>query len=291
MGRRPRRRGGLVRGREPGAARRIGASRDHGFDDLACQFPWTVAAFLDRRGDWQNYAATQRVALTAAGNLGDRAAQARAHRHIGRALFALSAFDEAHAHLSEARDLFERLGEHVTEAGVQLDLSRLRAKQGQSRDALDHAKRALDKFQAAGIELGQAFALNMVGWVHASLGDPEALAYCAQSLRMSRKIGDRRGQAFAWDSLGFAHHRLGQHLRAITCFRRAIQLYHEMEDPYEQSQTLVHLGDAEHATGDLAAARQAWLRALSLLEELDHPEAAQVRARLAPGSSEPASRT
>ena len=64
-----------------------------------------------------------------------------------------------------------------------------------------------------------------------------------------------------------------------------------MEDPYEQSQTLVHLGDAEHATGDLAAARHAWLRALSLLEELDHPEAEQVRARLAPGSSEPASRT
>ena len=43
---------------------------------------------------------------------------------------------------------------------------------------------------------------------------------------------------------------------------------------------LVHLGDAYHAAGEPDHARQAWQEALAILEDLNHSDADQVRARL-----------
>jgi NB-ARC domain len=42
-----------------------------------------------------------------------------------------------------------------------------------------------------------------------------------------------------------------------------------------------HLGDTYHATNDLDAAREAWQQALTILDQLDHPDAGQIRAKLA----------
>ena len=60
---------------------------------------------------------------------------------------------------------------------------------------------------------------------------------------------------------------------------------------YYLTTMLVHLGDAYHAAGDPEHARQAWQDALAILEDLNHSDASQVRARLegegppVPGSS------
>ena len=42
----------------------------------------------------------------------------------------------------------------------------------------------------------------------------------------------------------------------------------------------MHLGDAYHASGEPALARDAWQTALAILEELHHADADQVRNRL-----------
>src|SRR5262245_19094212 len=44
---------------------------------------------------------------------------------------------------------------------------------------------------------------------------------------------------------------------------------------------LTRLGDTRHAAGELAQARQAWQQALAILEDIQHPDAGQVRAKLA----------
>ena len=45
--------------------------------------------------------------------------------------------------------------------------------------------------------------------------------------------------------------------------------------------TLGHIGDASHATGRLDDARAAWQDALAILDELRHPDAALIQAKLA----------
>jgi hypothetical protein len=44
---------------------------------------------------------------------------------------------------------------------------------------------------------------------------------------------------------------------------------------------LTHLGDARHALGELPQAREAWQQALAILEDLQHPGAGPIRAKLA----------
>jgi tetratricopeptide (TPR) repeat protein len=83
-----------------------------------------------------------------------------------------------------------------------------------------------------------------------------------------------------WDSLGYVHHRLGDHRQAIGCFDRALDLYEQHGIRYHQAVALIHLGDVHSRAGVLGSARTTWQRALGILDELDHPEADQVRAKL-----------
>ena len=123
--------------------------------------------------------------------------------------------------------------------------------------------------------------LNGVGWIHAQLGDYEqALEFCEQALSMYRGRGDPLNEAATWDSMGYALLHLGRLDEAIGCLRTALRHHRGLRPGYYQTTMLVHLGDAYHAAGDLGLARQAWQDALAILEDLNHSDADQVRARL-----------
>jgi tetratricopeptide (TPR) repeat protein len=114
------------------------------------------------------------------------------------------------------------------------------------------------------------------------LGDyEEAITYCHRALQVQKELGDRFGQAETWDSIGYAHHHLGRHATAITCYETAAALYREFDDRYNEADTLTSLGDAHHAAGQPAPARTAWRHALDLFDLLGHPDADDVRIRLA----------
>ena len=49
----------------------------------------------------------------------------------------------------------------------------------------------------------------------------------------------------------------------------------------DEADALTRLGDTRHAADELAQARQAWQQALAILEDLQHRDADQVRAKLA----------
>ena len=51
-------------------------------------------------------------------------------------------------------------------------------------------------------------------------------------------------------------------------------------DRYHEAVILDHLGDSHHGAGEVAAAREAWRRAMAILNELDHPDAGQIRVKL-----------
>ena len=59
-------------------------------------------------------------------------------------------------------------------------------------------------------------------------------------------------------------------------------MFRELGDRYNQASVLVHVGDNLSASKDRAGARAAWREALAILEELSHPDADQVRAKLRP---------
>jgi tetratricopeptide (TPR) repeat protein len=99
-------------------------------------------------------------------------------------------------------------------------------------------------------------------------------------LPMAPTVAELGATGHDWDSLGHAHHHLGDHVDAIACYQRALDLIRDLGGGFCDSVILVHRGDAHHAVGDRAAARDAWRQALAILDDLRHPDADQVRAKL-----------
>ncbi|GAB3427790.1 ATP-binding protein [Flindersiella endophytica] len=253
-----------------------------GFGEYAWQLAWSVANYLDVQGRWDDLRASHEVALTAATRLNRRIGQVHAHAGIAVAHARRNRFSLAAGHLRRALDLCEQVDDDVAEAHLHYILSWVYASQDHHGDALHQAERALELFQALGNRSMQARALNAIGCDHAMLGDDrQTLAYCQQALAMLRELGDRSGEAATLDSLGCAHRRLGNHQQSVECCRTAAELAHEQGSRLPRAITLDHLGDAHHSAGDDTAAGTAWRRALQLFEELDHADAAQVRAKLA----------
>jgi tetratricopeptide (TPR) repeat protein/transcriptional regulator with XRE-family HTH domain len=256
------------------------AGRDASVGPLA----HAVAPFLDRQGHWHDGLTIWGTVIGSTQRLGDRAAEARAQRHLGRAYTRLYRFDDAVVHLRRALELTDATGDRTERAHVHGMLAILCERRGDLELALHHNREALDGYRATGHRRGEANALNGIGWNLTLLGDHEkALAHCQPALTLLEQEGDRAGQAQTWDSLGHAHHGLGQHAEAAACYRHALELVRELGDRFGEAEGLDRIGDVQRDTGDPATARRSWRRALDILTELGHPSAERIRAKLAAG--------
>jgi tetratricopeptide (TPR) repeat protein/DNA-binding XRE family transcriptional regulator len=253
-----------------------------GFDRHAWQLPWAMASELHNRGHWQDRVATQRVALAAATRLGDAAAQALSGRLLAGSYATLADYEEARRHFASSLALYQRLGDRLGEAKVQNDLGVLAQFQRRYADALGHAEQALHLFEAIGDKAAHAQVLNNIGWYYGLLGDYErARAICRRSLALNAQADHRAPEGFVWDSLGYAEHHLGNLAEAADCYQRALTFYRKAGDRFQEAESLTRLGDTRQAAGELTQARHTWQQALAILEDLQHPGADQVRAKLA----------
>ena len=252
-----------------------------GADAYAWQLPWALAPYFSLRGHHLDLATTQDTALRAARRLGDRRAQAECHRSLARAHAWQGGNVEAVHHLDRALELYTEIDDRVGQAAIRLNVGSVLTRQGRHREALDHAQQAYDLYEAMGRRAWQARSLDAIGWLRAQLGEyAEAQVYCRRALALHQEVGDRHGEAEAWDSLGYTHHHLGDHTDAAACYGQAIALYHALGDRFQEGTSLANLGDTYEAVGDPAAACTARRQALAILDEIDHPDADAVRAKL-----------
>jgi tetratricopeptide (TPR) repeat protein len=259
----------------------VNLATETGFDVHAWQLPWAMVDFLDIRGHWREWAATQRRAVAAATRSGDVAGQAAATRLLASACARLGDYDQARVHLADCLGLYQRLGDRSGEARAHQSLSWIAERQFAYADALGHSEQALGLFRGTGNRAGQAGALNSVGWCHALLGDPQqARRYCRQALSLHQELCDRHGEAHTWDSLGYAERQLGHLATAATCYQHALRLFRELGARYNEADTLVNIGDTRQAGGNQAQASAAWRKALAILDDLKHADGGKVRAKL-----------
>ena len=258
------------------------AVRD-GFDDYACQIAGTLEPFFTQRSNWQDLARTQQTRLDSSDRLGDPSGQARAHLHLGRALARLGQADAARRHLAQAVELSRALGDRPTEARAHLALSHVwSAGQFNPAEALASCLRALELAEAAGDVALMAHACNNLGYDYALHGDADqALAYCRRALDLCHQARtDPALEAHIYDSLGYAYRCLGDQRQAIASYWRAVRTSQAIGAPYLGAESLSNLGDCHAAAGDAAAAAEAWQLALSILDDLNHPYAADVRRKI-----------
>ncbi|MEW1825618.1 BTAD domain-containing putative transcriptional regulator [Streptomyces sp. NPDC088196] len=253
----------------------------HGSGEHSWQLALVLELYLDRRGRWSEQLDAQTTAVEAARRLGDISGQAFAHRALGFVCGRLGRPDEADVHLARALELFGEIGDRVGRSRTHRRLAFLANGRGRHEDALDHYSEASALCRAAGRRDGEAGIANEVGWTYILMGKYEdALTECGLAVAAHRETGDRNGEAAALDSLGYAHHHLGDHERALECYEQALRLYREVRDRYLEADTLVHIGDTRRAAHQDTEAALAWREALGILDEIGHPDAADVRRRL-----------
>jgi tetratricopeptide (TPR) repeat protein/transcriptional regulator with XRE-family HTH domain len=266
----------------------VECSASAGFSTHTGQLAWTMEPFLERRGHWHELLAVQRIALDTARRGTDRVALARGHWCFGWACHRLGRREEALAHLRRALDLYADLDDPVARANVHVEIAIVLDRPAHAEQALWHLRRALDLFRSAGHPAGEARALNNLGWNYALLGEYQrAIEYCTRALRMHREAGNRLGEVATWDSLGYANHHLGNLDRAIACYQRALDLDREAHDRKFEADILSRLGDAQRDAGEAGAARSSWRNALAIFDDLDHPDADALRAKLGREDSRP----
>jgi len=261
----------------------VSLAADNGYDVHAWQLAFSLETYFYRRSHWHDWAATQAVALAAACRLGDPYAQALALSGMANAQLQTGRPAEALTHLARALRLREEAGDVHGQARVHLYASRALEVQGRYRDALARCRRALALAKAAGAPALplQAEALNSAGWALAELGEyHEALGYCQQAIALNQQLGNMHLQPAILDSLAYIHLQLGHNAEAASCYGRAIELFHELGHRYPKAEALACIGDAQQIDGNLPAAREAWTQALAILDDLHHPDAEHLRARL-----------
>jgi DNA-binding SARP family transcriptional activator/tetratricopeptide (TPR) repeat protein len=252
-----------------------------GLDTHAWQLPHVVCDFLERRGHWDECKVIQHTAVVSAARIGDAAAQALSLRYLASSEVLLGDYDQARTHLMDCIRLNQQLGDRVGEAYAYHDLGGLDDCEGRYAAALGCHEQALALCCAAGHHVGQGLALNAIGWNHAMRGDyRSARTSCRRALVLLREAGHRHAEAHTLDSLGYAEHNLGRLAEAVKCYQQSISLFRQLGVRVSEAETLARLGDTRRAAGHPDAARDAWLRALEILDDLGHSGADEVRAKL-----------
>lgn len=244
----------------------------HGIDTRTWELVWVLVDYLDRRGLWNDWLAVQRIALAAAERTGEAGPALIMHRGLGRALNRIGRLDEAEGHLLQTLALCQELGDRAQEASTQQVLADLYGRQDRPHDAITQLEGALSWYDAAGVRHLWAATLNNLAWQYMTTGDHDrARTNARRAVQASVEINDVNLEGSALDTLGTVHLGLGEHAEALRFLERAAELHAKAGMRVAEPDTLVRIGQCHEALGDLAAARTAWQRALGILQALGHP--------------------
>ena len=252
------------------------------FDREVCDLVRWTHLFLETQGHWHDELDALTVALAAARRLHDQRKQAFAHCQLAHTYIWFGRHADADSALRAAFELYRAVDDRIGQAYVHYAFAWLLDRQGAVADALEHAKQALDLFRAAQHQAGQAKSLNAVGWFHTLLGEPEiALTYCTEAVDLQHGLGDLLGLAQTWHSIGRIHQQLGDDARAIASYDTAVEMFRRGGHPASEARALIDLADLQDRRGETESARAGLRHAHDLLAQLTHPDAGEVRARLA----------
>jgi len=196
----------------------------------------------------------------------------------------LGDYDWVPDYYASMASLYQRLGNRRGQALCLSGLAALAEYQRHYPEALGHAERAASLFRDIGDKIGEADLLNAAGWQHAMLEDyPQARRLCRRALALNdaADYGSPHLEGNICNSLGYTEYHAGDLGEAAACYERALRIFRAVGDRWGEADTLTNLGDIRRAAGDLLQAHEAWQQAHDILDGLQHPDAAKIRAKLA----------
>ncbi|MFJ8057287.1 ATP-binding protein [Streptomyces sp. NPDC096142] len=257
------------------------AAASPGLESYAWRLADSCAVHLRRSGRRAQRAAVHALARDAAARAGHRAAHATATRRLADALSRLGRTGEALDLLYSTLRACHGLGDPEGVREARLSLVRVHTSCGEPRRAMPHARLALALAERTGDPVALADGLTSVAQQWERLGEHAvALDHARRALDLYTRLGHLDGQAGILIGMGRAEQGLGRPAAAIGHYEVSLGLDRALGDRFREAHALEHLGDAHAALGRSGDAHALWEEALTLFEELHHPDAEPVRAKL-----------
>jgi tetratricopeptide (TPR) repeat protein/transcriptional regulator with XRE-family HTH domain len=251
---------------------------DSGLDDHGWLISWAMHPFLATQGHDLEWSAIKRMTAAAAIREDAALVASGSRDTVGT----LGDYQWVPEYYANSLKLYQQLGNRRGQALALHCLAALAEYQGRYAEALSHAEQSASLCHDIGDKAGEAELLNAAGWYHALLGDYEqARELCRQALALNSSHGNRHLEGDIWNSLGYTEYHAGDLGQAAACYERALSNFRAAGDRWGEVDALTNLGDIRRGAGELLQAREAWQQALATLDDLQHPDAAKVRAKLA----------
>jgi tetratricopeptide (TPR) repeat protein len=190
-------------------------------------------------------------------------------------------YDVAIEHFTAALPLYRQVGARTMEGFVLNSLGDAEMNRDRYPQAVAYFDQSLAVFRELDYSIGEASVLDGFGELAVRQGDHRtAVGFYERSLALFHAAGDLSGESYSRHGLAKARHGIGDLAAAHTDYAAALELFVQTGDRLEEGRALAGLAETAEALGRDDAGER-WRAALEIFEDLDAPEAARVRARLA----------
>ncbi|MEV6626996.1 BTAD domain-containing putative transcriptional regulator [Amycolatopsis sp. NPDC051106] len=254
----------------------------HRRDDVCWKLAWLLQSYFVTRSRLDEWRSVFEVALEAARASGHRPGEAGILSGLGVVNGVARQYDESRRFLEQVLAIQRELGAREGEARAQYNLAMAAHNLDDCTWAYEHGMQALEIVRELGLGAFEASVLRALGDICTSMGDhDQALRLADAALAVLGPDGEPVDTRFTQHTRGLALVGLGRVTEGIACIRDSVSMFFEMGEPYEAADVLAQLGTIHLRYGDRALARECWVRSVRLLTELGHPDADDVRAKLA----------
>lgn len=225
----------------------------------------SLRSHLDTRARYSDADALHHIALTAAGNTGDRRGELSALVGLGNTRYRQGRLDDATDCLEQALRLSQDLGDLHGEFLARVGLGAVRKIRSQHQEAADCYEKALGIARRGGDRNGEVRALIGLSHAHRMRGAYEqATETLSQAQRAAAACGYRNGETDALTGLGLIYHVRGRLEQATASYQEALRIACDIGARTGELNALLGLGHVHRALGRCDKATVCFERALHI---------------------------
>jgi len=133
------------------------------------------------------------------------------------------------------------------------------------RKSIEKYQEAFELYRKAGTRKRIPYALNNMGMVYLSLGEPhKAMDRYNEALPICLELGDRNGEAITLTNIGTVYWSLGETHKALAKFSEALPLSRAVGDRVGEADNINNIGVIYHVLGELHKALEKYEEALRI---------------------------
>jgi len=213
-----------------------------------------------------------RELLRAAETDHDTLLAAQSHFVLGRYFFEGGSFEQALEQFLYAERLIDSQNNPAWQAKIKAHLGTAFHYSSDSEASLAHLKEALEDYNGIGDSIGMADVFGRLGHYHEKTGRYEvALDYQQRALNIFIAGKDASGIAAIYENIGSIHEDLGRFAEARTYFEKARTHLDGSGDTYRLANVYNNLGDSYRKSGDYDEGLAYTRKALAIARENQNP--------------------